>query len=188
MFSLSGSSNWTDFLGAVDLEVVAVLVRVVLVGGSATVDSPLGTSTFLGRPRGLGGSGAVASTSTFLGRPLGFGGAGANSSISGWTTGVFLGRPLGLGSSGSINSSKGSFGTSSVASPTGVFRFVAGTLRVALAFEAAVAILVVLTVASVVFAAARARVTRFGEVWPFMIAVLVRMRWLHKCDGGALLS
>jgi hypothetical protein len=41
-----------------------------------------------------------------------------------------------------------------------------------LAFEAAVAILVVLGAVSVVLAAARARVTRFGGDWSFMVIEL----------------
>jgi hypothetical protein len=54
-----------------------------------------------------------------------------------------------------------------------VFRFVVDAVRVTFAFEAAVAILVVLIPVSFVLAAARARVTRFGGDWSFMIVELM---------------
>ena len=56
-----------------------------------------------------------------------------------------------------------------------MFRLVVDTFRVTFAFEAAVAILVVLTPVSV-FAAARARVIRLGGDWSSML-IEVNRRW-----------
>jgi hypothetical protein len=57
-----------------------------------------------------------------------------------------------------------------------------------LAFEAAVAILVVLTAVSVVLAAARARVTRFGGDWSFMVMIELGERRLKQCHGRFALT
>jgi hypothetical protein len=63
--------------------------------------------------------------------------------------------------------------SSSGASSDRVLRLAVDALRATFAFEAAVAILVVLIPVSFVLAAARARVTRFGGDWSFMMIELI---------------
>jgi hypothetical protein len=175
MFSLSGSSNVTDFFGAA-FGAAAARVRGALFGGSSTtMDSFSGASIFFARPRvARVDSGAGASTATFFGRPLiALAGAGASSSLSssGWT--IFLGLHRVVFSSGSIMGSGSGCSSSSGASSDRVLRLVVDALRATFAFEAAVAILVVLIPVSFVLAAARARVTRFGGDWSFMMIELI---------------
>ena len=170
MFSLSGSSNFTDFFGTADFVTVTALPLVGrLAGSGAGAGSSSATSTFFARPRvTLTGSGAGAST-IFFGLPrVGFG-AGASSTISGSGCVVFLGLPLVVFGSGSIIGSGWVCNSSSWRSSARVFRFVVEALRVSLAFDAAVTMAVLVVVS--VLAAARARVTLFGGDWSFMLKV-----------------
>lgn len=200
-FSLSGSSNFTDFLGIVALDKVAARPRADFFGGSfiTTIDSSA-TSTFLGRPRsdragseaaggsiaaffGRTGSATGGSTAIFFCRPrvsLAAVGACCFNSASGsgrdCVAAALLGRPRGLAASGSIIWPFNSSSSSSTISSARVLRLVVDMLRVAFALEAAVAIFVVLTPVSVVVAAARARVIRFGGDWSFIFAVILEFK------------
>jgi hypothetical protein len=167
IFSLSGSSNLTDFFIAAGFATVVALVLVGLFGGSwINAGSSSMSSVFFGRPRvDRVGSGACGTlTTAFLGRPrVDFGAAGV-SSIPGWGCAAFLGLPLVVLGSGSIISSGWVWSSSSSRSSARVLRLVVDAVRVSFAFVEAVAILI-----SEVFAAARARVTLFGGDWSFIL-------------------